>query len=150
MRLNSFFCCFDWGAAGVEGQNDPLNTRLFKIEKAKKKKKNTKNPGLPWQKVCRSEITQNSCNVFTFPFCSFYCTPVSQRKSSSWWKIKLQYLGHSPVWLILRTSFEENIAVLGTESWNVSQVHDRVRVYVGQDEWRTRLTLPTLIFLGDT
>ena len=49
-----------------------------------------------------------------------------------------------------QTSDEENIAVLGTESWNMSQVHDRVRVYVGQDEWRTRLTLPTPIFLGDT
>ena len=49
MRLNSFFCCFDWGAAGVEGQNDPLNTRLFKIEKAKKKK-TQKTLGCPGRK----------------------------------------------------------------------------------------------------
>lgn len=55
MRLNSFFCCFDWGAAGVEGQNDPLNTRLFKIEKAKKKKKHKK----PWAALAESVQVRN-------------------------------------------------------------------------------------------
>lgn len=34
----------------MEGRNDPLNTRLFKIEKAKKKKKPQKTLGCPGRK----------------------------------------------------------------------------------------------------
>lgn len=116
MRLNSSFVV-SIGGAGVEGQNDSLNTRLFKIENGQKKS------WAAWQKVY-SQNHQNSCNVFTFPFCSSIAClfpkanfPQGKNQVNTWGTV-------------LYDSFSDlgwREDILSTESWNVSQVHDRVR-----------------------
>lgn len=56
MRLNAFFCCFGRGAEGG-GQNDHLNARIFKIEKAEK----------TWDALAESEQVRNHLEVLAMP-----------------------------------------------------------------------------------